>query len=112
MAQIERLLGILPTAPIARQAWEKHGAVVVEGKAEMVQVADRIASGHVQVMMRDPDYSEFGFGAVIATLPGFLVLRSGLNVIPSPLVNATISTTILAASPAPHPVGRASRSPR
>ena len=57
MAQIERLLGILPTAPIARQAWEKHGAViVVESEAEMVQVADRIASEHVQVMTRDPDY--------------------------------------------------------
>ena len=40
--------------------------------------------------------SEFGFGAVIAALPGFLVLRSGLNVIPNPLVNAAISTTALA----------------
>lgn len=57
MAQIERLLEILPTAPIARQAWEKHGTViVVESEAEMVQVADRIASEHVQVMTRDPDY--------------------------------------------------------
>ncbi len=57
MAEIERLLAILPTAPIARQAWEKHGAVVVvESEAEMVAVADRIASEHVQVMTREPDY--------------------------------------------------------
>jgi sulfopropanediol 3-dehydrogenase len=57
MREVERLLQILPTAPIARQAWEKHGAVcVVESDAEMVQVADRIASEHVQVMTRDPDY--------------------------------------------------------
>ncbi|HMO29631.1 histidinol dehydrogenase [Enterovirga sp.] len=55
--EIERLLEILPTAPIARQAWETHGAVcVVESDEEMVQVADRIASEHVQVMTRDPDY--------------------------------------------------------
>ncbi len=57
LAEVERLLQILPTAPIARQAWETHGAViVVEDDAEMVQVADRIASEHVQVMTRDPDY--------------------------------------------------------
>ena len=57
MREVERLLGILPTAAIARQAWETHGAVcVVESDEEMVQVADRIASEHVQVMTRDPDY--------------------------------------------------------
>ncbi len=57
MAEVERLLQILPTAAIARQAWDTHGAVVVVGDdAEMVQVADRIASEHVQVMTRDPDY--------------------------------------------------------
>ncbi len=57
MAEVERLLQILPTAAIARQAWETHGAVIVVGDdAEMVQVADRIASEHVQVMTRDPDY--------------------------------------------------------
>ena len=57
MAQIERLLQILPTAPIARKAWDSHGAViVVDSDQEMVTVADRIASEHVQVMTRDPDY--------------------------------------------------------
>src|SRR3954467_13002839 len=57
MREVERLLGILPTAAIARQAWDTHGAVcVVESDEEMVQVADRIASEHVQVMTRNPDY--------------------------------------------------------
>jgi sulfopropanediol 3-dehydrogenase len=57
MREVERLLEILPTAPIARQAWESHGGVcVVESDEEMVIVADRIASEHVQVMTRDPDY--------------------------------------------------------
>ncbi|MEM5470272.1 histidinol dehydrogenase [Hoeflea sp. AS60] len=57
MAEVERLLSILPTAEIARQAWNDYGAVIVcEDDAEMVKVADDIASEHVQVMTRDPDY--------------------------------------------------------
>ena len=57
MAEVERLLGILPTAEIARKAWEDYGAVIVcDSEDEMVQEADRIASEHVQVMTRDPDY--------------------------------------------------------
>ena len=57
MAEVERLLTILPTAAIARQAWENFGEVIVaEDDAEMVQIADEIASEHVQVMTHDPDY--------------------------------------------------------
>lgn len=57
IAEIERLLRILPTAATARQAWETHGAVIVaDSDEEMVAIADRIASEHVQVMTRDPDY--------------------------------------------------------
>lgn len=57
MAEVERLLGILPTAAIARQAWDRYGEVIVcDDVDEMVREADRIASEHVQVMTRDPDY--------------------------------------------------------
>ncbi len=57
MAEVERLLTILPTAPIASKAWEDYGEVIVcEDEEEMVREADRIASEHVQVMTRDPDY--------------------------------------------------------
>lgn len=57
MAEVERLLDILPTAEIARQSWNDHGEVIVcDDEAEMVCEADRIASEHVQVMTRDPDY--------------------------------------------------------
>ncbi|WP_422372496.1 histidinol dehydrogenase [Hoeflea sp.] len=57
MAEVERLLTILPTTEVARQAWNDYGAVIVcEDDAEMVKVADDIASEHVQVMTRDPDY--------------------------------------------------------
>ena len=57
MAEIERLLQILPTADHARKAWEAFGEVIVaDGYDEMVQIADQIASEHVQVMTADPDY--------------------------------------------------------
>lgn len=57
MAEIERLLQILPTAEHARMAWETYGEVIVaESDEEMVAIADEIASEHVQVMTRDPDY--------------------------------------------------------
>ncbi|MEP6880609.1 MAG: GntP family permease [Dokdonella sp.] len=40
--------------------------------------------------------SEYGFGAVIAALPGFLVVASAMKSIPNPLVNEAISVTALA----------------
>jgi sulfopropanediol 3-dehydrogenase len=57
LVHVDRLLGILPTAAIARQAWEKWGEVIVAADdREMLEIADRIASEHVQVMTRDPDW--------------------------------------------------------
>ncbi len=56
MEEVERLLAILPTAEIARRAWQDYGEVIVcADEAEMITEADRIASEHVQVMTRDPD---------------------------------------------------------
>jgi sulfopropanediol 3-dehydrogenase len=56
-AEIERLFSWLPTAEIARQAWQNCGEIIVcDTLDEMVQEADRIASEHVQVLTRDPDY--------------------------------------------------------
>jgi sulfopropanediol 3-dehydrogenase len=57
MAEVERILKILPTGAIAAKAWEDYGEVIVcDSEEEMVSEADRIASEHVQVMTRDPDY--------------------------------------------------------
>jgi sulfopropanediol 3-dehydrogenase len=57
MAEIERQLKILPTAEIAAKAWADYGEVIVcDSYEDMVAEADRIASEHVQVMTRDPDY--------------------------------------------------------
>ena len=57
MREVARLLTILPTADVARRAWDNFGEVIVAADdAEMVRIADEIASEHVQVMTRDPDY--------------------------------------------------------
>src|SRR5687767_2854736 len=40
--------------------------------------------------------SEYGFGAVIAALPGFLIIRDALMAIPDPLVNEAVTITTLA----------------
>jgi len=57
MAEVERLLHVLPTAELAAVSWRDYGEVIVcDSDEEMVREADRIASEHVQVMTRDPDY--------------------------------------------------------
>ena len=57
MAEVERLLRVLPTAGIAGKAWETYGEVILaDSDEEMVRIANEIASEHVQVMTRDPDY--------------------------------------------------------
>lgn len=57
MKEVERQIEILPTGEVAGQAWRDYGQVILcEDEAEMVAEADRIASEHVQVMTRDPQY--------------------------------------------------------
>jgi sulfopropanediol 3-dehydrogenase len=57
LREVERLLAIMPTADAAGKAWADFGEVIVcADYDEMVREADRIASEHVQVMTRDPDY--------------------------------------------------------
>ncbi len=68
MKEIERQLGVLSTAHVAGQAWRDYGQVILcKDNAEMVKVADRIASEHVQVMTGDNEYFLNGmsnFGAM------------------------------------------------
>lgn len=57
LTEIERQLTVLPTADIARLAWRARGQVIVcDSEEEMLAVADDIASEHVQVMTRKPDF--------------------------------------------------------
>jgi sulfopropanediol 3-dehydrogenase len=57
IAAIERRLPNMATGETAAAAWRDYGQVILcETREEMVREADRIASEHVQVMTRDPDY--------------------------------------------------------
>lgn len=57
MREVERLLQILPTAYNASKSWESFGEVIVaDSDEEMVSIADDIASEHVQVMTKNPDF--------------------------------------------------------
>ena len=47
----------LETGEVAGQAWDDYGQVILcDSYEEMVEVADFVASEHVQVMTKDPDY--------------------------------------------------------
>ncbi|MES0826937.1 histidinol dehydrogenase [Ruegeria sp. SCP11] len=57
LSEIDRLLGILPTAGTAKVSWDEYGEVIVcDTYDEMLQVADDIASEHVQVMTDRDDW--------------------------------------------------------
>ena len=55
--EVDRILTILPTADTASVSWEEYGEVVVcDTYDEMLQVANEIASEHVQVMTDRDDW--------------------------------------------------------
>ncbi len=57
LSEIERIMGILPTADTARVSWEDYGEVIVcDTYEEMLEVANDIASEHVQVMTDRDDW--------------------------------------------------------
>ncbi len=56
-AAIAKLLEWLPTADVARVAWRNCGEIILcDTLDELVSEADRIASEHVQVLTRQPEY--------------------------------------------------------
>ena len=57
MEEIDRLLKVLPTAETASVSWNEYGEVIVcDSYDEMLQMADEIASEHVQVMTDRDDW--------------------------------------------------------
>jgi sulfopropanediol 3-dehydrogenase len=57
MDEIARLLTILPTADTASKSWEDYGEIIVcDSHEEMLEVANEIASEHVQVMTDRDDW--------------------------------------------------------
>lgn len=88
LAEIDRLLGILPTADTASVSWRDYGEVIVcDTYDEMLQMADEIASEHVQVMTdRDDWFLEH------MTCYGALFLGPRTNVANGDKVNGTNHT--------------------
>lgn len=57
MAEVDRLLAILPTRETAAVSWRDYGEVILcDTYEEMLAVADEIASEHVQVMTDRDDW--------------------------------------------------------
>ncbi|MFK3649710.1 GntP family permease [Lysobacter enzymogenes] len=78
------LLGI---AAVLAFAWKPVAASFAEGSKAAI-------GGALLAAMNTA--SEYGFGAVIAALPGFLVVANALGAIPNPLVNEAVAVTALA----------------
>ena len=55
--EVKKQLAVLSTADLASKSWEDYGEIIlVDSYKEMVEVADDIASEHVQVNTKDPEY--------------------------------------------------------
>lgn len=53
--EVDRQIAVLPRAEITRDGWNEFGAIiVVQSLAEAVELANRIASEHVELMVDDP----------------------------------------------------------
>jgi H+/gluconate symporter-like permease len=78
------LMGI---ATVLLFAWRAVAGRFVEGSKSAV-------SGSLLAAMNTA--SEYGFGSVIAALPGFLVVAEALRAVPNPLVNESVTVTALA----------------
>ncbi len=55
--EVKKQLAVLSTADLASKSWDDYGEIIlVDSYEEMVEVADDIASEHVQVNTKDPQY--------------------------------------------------------
>ncbi len=55
--EIQRQLKVLPTADTASVSWRDYGQIIlVDSEEEMVAEGDRIASEHVQILTKNPQY--------------------------------------------------------
>jgi H+/gluconate symporter-like permease len=85
--------------------WAVEGALLIGILSVLVlswrQVRGRFAQGSQSaiggaLLASMNTASEYGFGAVIASLPGFLIVANALRHIPDPLVNEAVTVTALA----------------
>ena len=55
--EVVRQLDVLPTAETASASWRDYGQIIlVDSEEELVAEGDRIASEHVQILTKNPDY--------------------------------------------------------
>jgi sulfopropanediol 3-dehydrogenase len=55
--EVKKQLKVLSTADLASRSWDDYGEIIlVDSYEEMVKVADEIASEHVQVNTKDPEF--------------------------------------------------------
>jgi H+/gluconate symporter-like permease len=93
--EVSRLVGIwsveaalvLGILAVVMCAWRRVSATFVKG-SHAAMAGCLLASVNTA--------SEYGFGAVIAALPGFAAIQAGLKVIANPLVNEAVTVTTLA----------------
>ncbi|MGV8898301.1 MAG: GntP family permease [Burkholderiaceae bacterium] len=102
---------IIPGKPVTVEIsklvaiWAVEGALLVGILAVMAfaykQVMARFAEGSKAaiagaLLASMNTASEYGFGGIIAALPGFVVVSDALKSIPNPLINEAITVTVLA----------------
>jgi len=100
-----------PSQPITQEVakvvaiWSIEGALLIGILSVLVlawgRVRDKLSEGTKlaisgALLASTNTASEYGFGAIIAALPGFLVVSDALKAIPNPLVNEAVTVTALA----------------
>ena len=101
------LPGHAVTADVTKMAgvWAVEGALIAgilfviafgwkQVRAKFVEGSRAAISGSLLASMNTA--SEYGFGGVIAALPGFAIVADALKRIPNPLVNEAVTVTTLA----------------
>ncbi len=95
------------TVPIKTVAaiWAVQGALLLGIGATVIlgfrNLADRFSEGSKAAVAGSllagmNTATEYGFGAVIAALPGFKVMSDALSAIPNPLINEAVTVNVLA----------------
>jgi H+/gluconate symporter-like permease len=96
---------LVTNIPAVTSLWALEGALLLaiamvvvlgfRGLRSKVAEGTKLAVGGALLVSLNTG-SEYGFGAVISALPGFLAIRDSMSSISNPLVNAAITTTTLA----------------
>lgn len=85
--------------------WAVEGALILGILATVIlgfrNLSDRFADGSKAAVAGSllagmNTATEYGFGAVIAALPGFKVISDALSAIPNPLINEAVTVNVLA----------------